>query len=59
MVLSTELGTFMGEEMMPRGEVVKRMWVYIKEHNLQNPKDKREIVCDANLEKLFKLQFKI
>jgi upstream activation factor subunit UAF30 len=30
------------------------MWRYIKERNLQNPQDKREIICDDKLEKLFK-----
>jgi upstream activation factor subunit UAF30 len=39
---------------MPRTEVTKRMWAYIRENNLQNPDDKREILCDAALEKLFK-----
>ena len=39
---------------LPRTEVTKRIWAYIREHNLQNPDDKREILCDAALEKLFK-----
>lgn len=30
------------------------MWNYIKEHNLQNPENKREILCDAAMELLFK-----
>ena len=30
-------------------QVVKRLWVYIKEHNLQNPKDRRKIVPDETL----------
>ncbi len=29
------------------------VWRYIKEHNLQNPEDKREIMCDEKLERLF------
>ena len=29
------------------------MWVYIKKHNLQNPKNKRNILADAKLEKVF------
>ncbi len=52
--LSSELSEFMGESHMARTEVTKRIWVYIKEHDLQNPKDKREILCDAALQKLFK-----
>ncbi len=53
--LSNELTAFFGgESSMPRTEVTKRIWVYIKEHNLQNPSDKREILCDAELQKIFK-----
>lgn len=29
------------------------MWAYIKEHNLQNPSNRRQILCDAKLEELF------
>ncbi|KAL3622376.1 hypothetical protein CASFOL_033787 [Castilleja foliolosa] len=36
-----------------RAEAVKKLWEYIKLHNLQNPSDKREIFCDAKLKKLF------
>ncbi len=36
------------------GQVVKRMWEHIKAHNLQNPKDKRKIVLDEPLGRLFK-----
>lgn len=39
---------------LPRTEVTKRIWVYIKENNLQNPNNKREILCDDKLEKIFK-----
>ena len=35
-------------------QVVKRLWAYIKENDLQNPKDKRKIVLDDKLSKLFK-----
>jgi upstream activation factor subunit UAF30 len=51
--LSTNLADFFGQHTMPRTEVTKRIWVYIKEHGLQNPKDKREIICDAKLLKVF------
>ena len=37
-----------------RSGVVKRLWEYIKANNLQNPKDKREILCDSTLESIFK-----
>jgi upstream activation factor subunit UAF30 len=52
--LSPDLAEFMGESHMARTEVTKKIWVYIKLHNLQNPSDKREILCDAALQKLFK-----
>ena len=36
-----------------RGEVVSRVWEYIKQHNLQNPENRREIVADEKLEAVF------
>ena len=35
------------------GEVMKRLWDYIKAHNLQDPKDKRTILADAKLKPVF------
>jgi hypothetical protein len=53
--LSDELTEFFdGVFEMQRTEVTKKMWVYIKAKNLQNPSNKREILCDEKLEKLFK-----
>ena len=50
-----DLSEFVGGDVsLPRTEVTKRIWNYIREHNLQNPDDKREILCDETLEKLFK-----
>ena len=37
---------------MPRHEVVKRMWAYIKENKLQDPKNKQMIKCDDKLAKI-------
>jgi upstream activation factor subunit UAF30 len=37
-----------------RTEVTKAVWKYIKEKELQDPSDKREILCDASLESLFR-----
>jgi upstream activation factor subunit UAF30 len=34
-------------------QVVKSMWEYIREHNLQNPQDKREVLLDAPLKRIF------
>ena len=38
---------------MPRSEVVKKLWAYIKKNNLQDPQNKRNINADANLKKVF------
>ena len=38
---------------MPRSEVVKKLWVYIKSHNLQDPSNKRNINADHNLKAVF------
>jgi len=50
--LSAELADIVGGEEMPRHEVVKRMWAYIKENNLQDPKNKQMIKCDEKLSKV-------
>src|SRR3954454_3669012 len=39
---------------MSRLEVVKRLWAYIKKNDLQDPNDKRYIVCDDRLMTIFK-----
>lgn len=51
--LTDELGKIVGSTTMPRGEVLKSVWDYIRAHNLQDPKDKRKIIPDANLSKVF------
>ena len=53
MTISAELATVVGKGPMPRSEVVKAIWVYIKKHDLQNPKNKRNILADENLKKVF------
>ena len=50
---SAELAAVVGEGKMARGEVVSKVWVYIKEHKLQNPDDGREILADDKLQKVF------
>lgn len=53
-VLSPQLREFLGsDENLPRTTVVKQVWDYIKEHNLQNPLDRREIFCDEKMEPVF------
>jgi len=50
--LSEELADIVGGDEMPRHEVVKRMWAYIKENELQDPKNKQIIICDEKLSKV-------
>src|SRR5918912_1077337 len=50
---SKELAAVVGSAPLPRGEVVSKVWDYIKQHNLQNPENRREILADAKLEPIF------
>ena len=51
--VSDELAKVVGKGPMPRSEVVKALWVYIKKNDLQDAKNKRNINADANLEAVF------
>ncbi len=53
MNLSEELEAVVGKGPMPRSEVVKALWVYIKKHGLQDEKNKRNINADDKLKKIF------
>ncbi len=53
MTVSEDLAAVVGAGPMPRSEVVKKLWVYIKGKNLQDPQNKRNIVADENLKKVF------
>ena len=53
MQLSPELSAIVGEKELSRGQVTKKVWEYIKAHDLQDPKNKRLIVPDAKLAKVF------
>jgi upstream activation factor subunit UAF30 len=50
---SAELASVVGAAALARTEVVKKLWAYIKKNNLQNPKNKRNIMCDDKLSKVF------
>ena len=50
---SPDLAAVVGEGSMARGEVVSKVWEYIKAHKLQNPDDGREIVADDKLRRVF------
>lgn len=53
MNLSSDLEAVIGKGPMPRSEVVKGLWAYIKKNNLQDPKNKRNINGDDKLKKVF------
>jgi upstream activation factor subunit UAF30 len=50
---SKELAAVVGAEPLPRGAVVSKVWDYIKQHQLQNPDNRREIMADDKLEAVF------
>ncbi|MFL6236288.1 MAG: SWIB/MDM2 domain-containing protein [Thermoanaerobaculia bacterium] len=47
------LAAVVGKDPLPRTEVTKRIWDYIREHKLQDPNDKRTIKADAKLKAVF------
>ena len=51
--LTEVLEEVVGKGPMPRTEVTKKLWDYIKKNNLQDPSNKRNIVPDAKLSKVF------
>jgi upstream activation factor subunit UAF30 len=54
MMPSPELGKVIGDKAMPRTEVTKKLWAYIKKNSLQDKKNKRMINADAALKDVFK-----
>mmetsp|Transcript_45635 Transcript_45635/g.74400 ORF Transcript_45635/g.74400 Transcript_45635/m.74400 type:complete len:435 (+) Transcript_45635:120-1424(+) len=55
-VLSEALAEFVGAPMMSRPQVVKKIWEYIRQNNLQNPKNRTEIICDEKLSSIMEGQ---
>lgn len=53
LIPSTELAAIIGGEALPRTEVTKKIWEYIKANNLQNAANKRNINADAKLKPVF------
>lgn len=51
--VSPALQAVVGAAEVPRTEAIKRLWAYIKQNNLQDPADKKVIVCDEKLKVLF------
>jgi chromatin remodeling complex protein RSC6 len=52
MKISAELAAIVGKGPMPRTEVTKKLWVYIKKLDLQDPKNRRNINPDEKLAKV-------
>lgn len=50
---SAELADLVGAAPLPRTAAVSKLWEHIKNNNLQDPKDKRQILADAKLKKIF------
>ena len=53
MNISDALQPIVGSKPLPRTEVTKRLWDYIKKNKLQDPKERRNINADENLKKVF------
>ncbi|KAK7205740.1 hypothetical protein BZA70DRAFT_140291 [Myxozyma melibiosi] len=53
MLLSEPLAELLGQTELSRPECVKAIWAYIRENDLQNPRDKREILCDDRMRPVF------
>jgi upstream activation factor subunit UAF30 len=50
---SEELAAVVGSAPLPRGQVVSKIWEYIRAHNLQNSENRREILADDKLRRVF------
>ena len=50
---SDKLAEVVGSKAMPRTEVTKKLWAYIKKNGLQDKTNKRQINADANLKAVF------
>src|ERR1041385_5525448 len=51
--IGSNLQPIVGSKPLPRTEVVKKVWEYIKKNKLQDPKERRNINADENLKKVF------
>ncbi|XP_071701453.1 protein TRI1-like [Rutidosis leptorrhynchoides] len=51
--VSPALGEFLGVSEISRTNAVKKVWEYIKSNKLQNPANKKEIICDDKLKTIF------
>ncbi|OJJ86808.1 SWIB/MDM2 domain protein [Aspergillus glaucus CBS 516.65] len=54
MALSPALSSLLNEEILSRPQTVKKMWEHIHKHELQDPSDRRHILCDDGMRAVFK-----
>ncbi len=59
MQISDALAKVVGSKPLPRTEVTKKLWAYIKKNKLQDKADKRMINADANLKAVFRGKEKV
>ena len=57
--VSAALAKVIGQPEITRPQALKQIWVYIKQHNLQNPLNKREVLNDPNLKDVFEGKDKV
>jgi upstream activation factor subunit UAF30 len=53
LTVDAQLGKVVGTDPLPRTEIIKKMWEYIRANNLQDQKNKRMINADDNLKPIF------
>lgn len=53
--VSPELQAIVGQPALPRTEIVKQLWAYIRRNNLQDPSNKRKIICNDELRLVFEV----
>ncbi|KAJ6896298.1 hypothetical protein NC651_022496 [Populus alba x Populus x berolinensis] len=51
--VSPEMADFVGAPEVSRTQALKLIWAHIKEQNLQDPSNKKNIICDEKLKKIF------
>ena len=54
LALSAQLSALLNETQLSRPQTVKKIWEYIRANNLQDPSDKRQIICDDQMRSVFK-----
>jgi chromatin remodeling complex protein RSC6 len=51
--ISNDLAAVVGADHLPRTEIIKKLWAYIKKNRCQDTKNKRTIIPDEKLAKVF------